>query len=97
MAACGSGPAHNRIEVGVELWSTTSNVEGGDIGSGEQVQAGLHDSGCHHLTTIGTGIDMAVEAGLIAASTKVDLQHVDPFCATQRANTNRPERRTKGW
>ena len=65
------------IEVRVQLGSAPCDIERRNIRGGEEGQDALHGLPAHHLGSGRTGLDVTVNAGLVAVLAHVDLQDID--------------------
>jgi hypothetical protein len=73
----GTGALDYLAEVGMELGRTPGDVQRRNGTLLQQPEAGLQDLPRHALWPLGSGIHMAVSAGLITALPDIDLQHLD--------------------
>jgi hypothetical protein len=67
--------------VRIEFWRASGDVDSGDSSLSENLDAEFGDLSGHDLAAVGTGIDVAVPAGLIAEFADVDLKDGDAGCA----------------
>jgi hypothetical protein len=77
-ARAGRGAAlHQLAEVGMQLGRAAGDVEARRARAREQRQAALDHVARHDLLPVGSRVDVAVMAGLVAPLAEVDLQDVD--------------------
>ena len=61
-------------EVGIHFGGATGEVDGGDLVDADELESPLEDLFGHYFVfAVGTGIDVAVAAGLIAEFSEVEL------------------------
>ena len=68
----------------IEFRRASGDVNSRDSGVSEDLDAEFGDLFGHDLAAIGTGIDVAVPAGLITEFADIDLKHGDAGCAKRR-------------
>ena len=68
---------HKVVKMRVELRRAASDVEGGDAAAFEKIQHDADDVSSHFFGTRRPGIDVAMEARLVAAIADIDLQRVE--------------------
>ena len=68
---------HKPAKIRIQLGRAASDVHGGDAGAGsEKFDHTASDAGQHDFRAFGTGVHVAVMAGLIAKFADVDLQRL---------------------
>lgn len=75
------GTLDDLAEVRVEFWSATCNIESGNIGLFQEVQARLEHGTRHDLLAIWSSVDMAMLACLIAFLANINLQNLNTICS----------------
>src|SRR5918996_2670890 len=75
------GLLHDPTKMRIEFRRASGDVNSRDGSVLEDIDTQFGDLSGHDFSAVGTGIDMAVPAGLITEFADVDLKHGDAGCA----------------